>query len=185
MILSVTAAIGEIAYLMLQAARGVHSHFNVATAWEASAFTAMGIGAVILTGTSAVLALALLRFSRDGFSGVFRLAVILGLGITFVAGTYSGFAIAENGGRWVGGLGSDADGLAVMGWARDGGDLRVGHFFGLHALQVLPIAGLLAAGLSWRAGMVAVPLVAAGYAALALGTTFQAQAGLPFLPWLG
>mgnify|MGYP003413245262 CR=1 FL=1 len=32
-------------------------------------------------------------------------------------------------------------GLFFVNWSRDLGDLRVPHFFGLHALQILPLIG--------------------------------------------
>jgi hypothetical protein len=64
------------------------------------------------------------------------------------------------------------------GWSRDHGDLRVPHFLGLHAIQILPLFAWLLA--PRRATLV----IAAGlaYAAMFVATLVQAMSGQPFLP---
>ncbi len=62
-------------------------------------------------------------------------------------------------------------GLPVVGWSTTGGDLRVAHFFGLHALQVMPLLGFLLGGLraAWLGVRHRLALVwAAGFAYLGL-----------------
>ena len=100
-------------------------------------------------------------------------------------GSGAGIMIAQNGGHWVGGVASDAGGLSIFGWARDGGDLRVAHFFGMHAMQVLPVVALAADRLASRWASAVVLVATTAYAALTCAVLAQALAGRPFLPMLG
>jgi hypothetical protein len=69
-----------------------------------------------------------------------------------------------------------------MNWSTTAGDLRVSHAVGLHALQVLPLAGyLMSHWLSRRASMVATALFAALYAGFFAWTFVQAIDGRPVL----
>jgi hypothetical protein len=162
----------------------VHSHFNDTTALEAAMFSLMGVGSVVMTGAALVLAIALVRAPRGELTPAFRLSVVLGLVLTFVLGTGAGIVIAQHGGHWVSALPTDAGGMPVFGWTREGGDLRVGHFFGLHAMQILPLLGLVA-GSERTGGRAIVWLGSAAFAMLAIATTVQALAGRPFLGFVG
>jgi hypothetical protein len=72
-------------------------------------------------------------------------------------------------------------GLAGTGWSTEHGDLRVPHFVGLHALQVLPLVALILARRRVRpaARTRLVFVSAAGYAALYVGLLVQALRGVP------
>jgi hypothetical protein len=69
-------------------------------------------------------------------------------------------------------------GLPGIGWSREHGDLRIGHFVGLHAIQILP---LLAVMISRRRSPIAAAallrVAAASYAALVALLLFQALRG--------
>lgn len=127
----------ELAYITLQAALGEGSHYNVGDPMHGLMYTLMGIGALGLTATQPMLAWALRRHADPARPPAYRLAVQLGLWLTFVFGA------------GVGGVLSTvqppdaAAGAAVpiFGWSLAGGDLRPAHFIGIHADQLLPLAG--------------------------------------------
>jgi hypothetical protein len=175
----------EIVYIAFQAGRGVASHFNNSTPIEDLMFQLMGIGALIMTTGSLVLAILIARSERGGLSSVFRASVVVGLLLTFLLGTGAGIVIAANGGHWVGGVASDTNGLPIFGWARDGGDLRVAHFFGIHAMQILPVVALISERIMPRRAGIAVAVFAIALTGLTIATLLQALDSRPFLPMLG
>jgi hypothetical protein len=123
----------EVGYITLQAALGQGSHYNVGDPLHATMYTLMGIGAVLLVGSQPLLAGLLWRWPDLQRPPVLRLAVISGLVLAFVLGGGVGMVLS-------GQLPSTAPGLPLLGWHLHH-DLRPAHFVGMHAAQVLPLAG--------------------------------------------
>ncbi len=124
----------EVGYISLQAALGEGSHHNVRDSLHAALFGLMAVAAVMLTATQVVLAWLIARYSTTR-NMVLTQAVVVGLVMTFVLATVSGFLL--------GGQQPPAGmGLPVVGWHIGGADARPAHFLGVHAQQLLPLAGL-------------------------------------------
>jgi hypothetical protein len=129
----------ELAYITLQAGLGQGSHYHVADAFHGTMYTLMGIGAIALTATQPMLAWQLYRHPHPSLAGAYRQAVLAGLTLTFVFGAGVGMLL--------GGLQPPSGGAAlpILGWSLSGGDLRPAHFLGIHAEQLLPAIGFVAA----------------------------------------
>jgi len=137
--LQLAVMVVELACVALQGARGVPSHFNVADPFDAAVFTIMGIGTYGLFIGYAGMALNLLL--RPGPSRLIDLGILCGLALSVAGGLVGVAMVAVFNGHGVGPGGGE---LAFFGWRISGGDLRVPHFVGIHALQALPaIAWLL------------------------------------------
>ncbi|NJM34435.1 MAG: hypothetical protein HC850_06675 [Rhodomicrobium sp.] len=174
----------EMVWIGGAAAHGVASHFNLSTPAMSFIYGLMGIFPVILTSASLLYGALILRSGK--LNPVFRLSAGLGLILTFALTVVAAGYMASATSHFVGGAGSDAEGMALMGWARDGGDLRVAHFFATHALHVIPAFGYAASRiLSRRSGYAAVAVFSAFYVVFVAYTFGEALLGLPFLAMIG
>jgi len=142
----------EYVIIVGQVLRGQLSHFNETTPLNASLFGVMGTSIVVIWVGTLVLSVMLLseRVGDRATTRAVQLGSLLsvlgaGLGALMVGPTASQRAAMADG-TFDGVMGAHsvgaADGGPVMpitGWNLDVGDLRVPHFFGLHALQALPL----------------------------------------------
>ena len=167
----------EMVIIVGQAARGQMSHFSDDGGVGTVLFAIMG--ATITVVWFATLAIAL-RFLREpGRDRAMALAIRLGLVVSLV-GMAVGFVLSANGGHSVG-VPDGGPGLFFVGWSTTGGDLRIAHFVGLHALQVLPLVAALLAQRSLPEAIRAriVWSVGVGYLGLVLLLLWQALRAQP------
>ena len=149
-----TAAIfiAEVAIIALQAWRGTTSHFNVSTPLDATLFGIMGSAILVQTLLSVLVAVALWRqpFQNRALGWALRLGMVITIAGAFAGGLMTRPTAAQLAqvavthqmpiaGAHTVGAADGGPGLPGVGWSVQHGDLRVPHFLGLHALQVLPI----------------------------------------------
>ena len=171
----------ELIWIGGAAALGMGSHFNVSSPVWQLVYSLMGIAAVTLTSAALVMGLAIRNNTDTGLAPAVKLSIELGLILTFILTVITAGYMASQTGHHVGTPVTGAR-VPILGWSREVGDLRVGHFLATHALHALPIWGLVAARMGDARG--ALTLVWAGavaYAVLVLATFAQAIAGQPLI----
>lgn len=175
----------EAVFLSIQAGRGVGSHFNDATAFDAIGGSIMAAGAGVLVIVPLLLGVALaVGAFRNGWSGIaanpLPLAMALGFILAGWLGAHTGSAMGANGGPFVGVDPVNAAFMPFTGWSLDGGDYRISHFLGVHAMQALPIAVLILLVFLPSSTVAALMLpIAAAWSGLTLFTLARAAEGLP------
>ena len=146
----------EVALIALQAWRGQTSHFNVGTRLDATVFAVMGTAILVQTASSVAVTAALWRqpFADRAFGWALRLGMVIAIlgastGGLMTRPTAAQLADARGGhrmtvfGAHTVGAADGGPGLPGTGWNLRHGDLRVPHFVGLHAMQMLPLIALL------------------------------------------
>lgn len=126
----------ELGWIFIQAYRGTLSHFNIDSAFEGTMFGLMGLSIAI--STSWTLLLFKWTFANDfrmnpGLLWALRFGILF-----FVIFGFTGFIMGANRSHTVG-ASDGGPGLFLLNWSLNHGDIRISHFFGLHALQILPL----------------------------------------------
>lgn len=183
----------EMIVIVGQALRNTTSHFNVSTPLDAAVWEVMA-GSIAAVWV-ATLVISIVLFANPGPDPARNLAIragavisLIGMGLGFLMTIPSAAQIqAGNGilGAHTVGLADGGPGLPLLGWSTVGGDLRIPHFVGMHALQLLPLILIVLEALSRRFAVLRdggvrtrlMMLAAAGYAALVALVTWQALRG--------
>jgi hypothetical protein len=144
------AMIVENTIIALQSARGVRSHMNFETHLDAALFATMGVFILFNTVLAAWL-LVLWSRTSAGLPPAVVWGIRLGLAM-LLAGSIEGVRMVTHGSHTVGAE-DGLPGLPFVNWSTRYGDLRVAHFFALHALQLFPLAGMALARTPLRPGV--------------------------------
>jgi hypothetical protein len=159
------------------------SHFNVSSPLAIAIWGAMATFISIVW--LATIALGVLFLRGAGTDPHIRAGFLWGIGISLlgmaVAFLMTGPTEAQlsdwqgiAGAHTVGGN-DGGPGIPLFGWSTVAGDLRVAHFFGLHALQGLPLFAVLARAL--RLSPRIITIFGLGYLSLFVVLTVQALSG--------
>jgi hypothetical protein len=127
----------ENVYIVFQAWRGQMSHFNVSTPILSSLWSLMAFAALSISIWTLVVSVPFFGTSLSHLEDYYIWSIRLAM-IGFVIFSIEGMAMGARMAHTVGGADGSA-GLPVLNWSRTLGDLRVAHFLGMHALQVIPL----------------------------------------------
>ena len=166
----------ETVVIFIQAMRGQTSHYNTSSGLNALLFGTMGVFVLFNTLFSLWAVYVVWHYPLPGSAG-YGWGVRLGLPLSILGALVGGLMIRHLGHTI--GAPDGGPGLPGLGWSTRAGDVRIAHFMGLHALQVLPVLGW-ALG-SWQPAK-APALVWVGtalYAVAVAALLVQALAGQP------
>jgi hypothetical protein len=159
------------------AAMGGRSHFNVSTPLATTLWSIMATSIVLVWLATLVVAGVLFRAQLGDRArtlairaGLVLALIGMALGFLMTSPTaqqlddFQGIAGAHTVGVPDGGAG-----LFLLGWSTEAGDLRIPHFVGMHALQLIPLAALVLELAARRVAVLREPAVRARLMWVAIG----------------
>lgn len=141
----------EMIVIVGAALAGTTSHFNVVSPLATILWGIMGVSIALVWVAALVVGVLLFR-ARLGDqartvavrAGVLIAVVGMGLGYLMTTPTAAQLSDFQGiAGAHTVGLADGGPGLPILGWSTIAGDLRVPHFWGMHALQLLPLTVVL------------------------------------------
>jgi hypothetical protein len=173
-----TAMLVEIFCIVMQSVRGVASHFNHDSAFDDAIFSVMGLGVVFNT-LAMVLFLSIIRRDTPPSRAGYIWGIRLGLAMFLVA-SLQGVMIVTNDAHSVPGP-DGGPGLPFVNWSTEFGDLRIAHFFSMHAMQALPLLGFVLDRMRLAAARNVVIAIGILWLAVTGGLLFMALQGRPLI----
>jgi hypothetical protein len=127
------------------------SHFNVSTPFSTAIWGTMAVSIVIVWAATILVAVLLFRADLGDPARSFAIRsgliiAVIGMGLAFLMTSPTATQLSDFqgiAGAHTVGLADGGPGLPLLGWSTVAGDLRIPHFVGMHAMQVIPIVALL------------------------------------------
>ena len=164
----------ELVYIIFQASKGQLSHFNISTPTHSLIYSLMGLIAVLVTLYTAYIGLLFLTQSFPNLPNYYVWSIRLGI-LIFIVFSFEGGLMGSRMNHSVGAI-NDNSNWWILGWSKTVGDLRVSHFIGMHALQILPLLSFYI-----FKNTKATIVISIIYGLLATTTLIQALKGKPIL----
>ena len=124
-------------YIAVQAYRGELSHFNVSAPLYSNLYVLMAVAAIGISLWTGVMGVYFFKNNFPQLENYYLWAIRLSL-IIFVIYSMEGMVMGSRLAHSVGGA-DGSEGLPVVNWSKSLGDLRIAHFMGMHALQIIPL----------------------------------------------
>jgi hypothetical protein len=183
----------ELVIIVGAAAAGVTSHFNVSTPLATTLWAIMAFSISALWIATFVVSILLFRNPLGDRARAIAIRsgailALVGMGLAFLMTGPQGDQISDYRGvigAHAVGVVDGGPGLALLGWSTVGGDLRIPHFVGMHALQAIPLVLIVMELLSRRIAILRnltvrfrlAVIVAVSYASVLSLLTWQALRG--------
>lgn len=164
----------EMSIILGQASQGKMSHFNVSSSLSGILFSIMGFAIITATLWTAYIGYLFMIRKPPELSNSYLWGIRFGI-LLFVIFAFEGMVMAIRLSHTVGAV-DGGPGLPVLNWSAQHGDLRIAHFFGMHALQLIPLFGYYVARRPFQ-----VVLFAAGYLSIVTFLLTEALAGKPLM----
>jgi hypothetical protein len=131
----------EMVAIASQAARGQLSHYNHSSAYNLLIFNLMGVVIISQTLFALYIGIKFFKVKAAQITPAMLWAIRLGIIMSCFFALEGGIMAAKM--AHTVGAADGSRGLPLLNWSRIAGDLRIAHFVGMHALQLLPIFVLL------------------------------------------
>lgn len=164
----------ELLMITIQAGRGRKSHYNIDTPLDRIIFALMGLSiTIILIHTFFITSLFFIQ-KQFSVNAEMILAIKLSL-IIMIIFMLEGYVMISLSKHTIG-IEDGTKGIPALNWSKNYGDLRVSHFFGMHALQIIPFLTFVLANTKRDVYVIAVL-----YFVFVTFTLVQACQGKPFI----